>query len=143
MMYIVRMTNGDCVAAMAADERGARCIAMKLRLDETAEVASIRRIDSFAVQFTPTEDGSLEATHWDDATLDGILANEYPLLRKAFQRANAEPLLPKRDSTEPAMERLHSAYERNLDGIREGLRQELQRSGTPQFVGKSKAAHRR
>ncbi len=143
MMYIVRMTNGDCVAAMAADERGARSIAMKLRLDETAEVASIRRIDGFAVQLTPTEDGSLEATHWDDATLDGILAHEYPLLREAFQRANAEPLLPRKDSPEPAMERLHSAYKRNLDGIREGLRQELQRAGTPQFVGKSKAAHRR
>jgi len=140
MLYIVRLTNGDCVVAMAADEGGARHIASKLNLDEAAEVATIRQLDTLGIQFSPTEDGSLEVTHWDDATLDNILAHEYPLLNQACQRANAEPFLPASNPHDSAVSQLRAAYERNTDIIRQGLRQELQRSTRSQDSTKTNAA---
>jgi hypothetical protein len=135
-MFIVRLTNGDCVVTTASDERIAGIVALKLCLDPSAEIATIRALDSFAVQLTPTDDGSLEAAHWDDATLESILAHEYPLLREAYNRANAEPLMlaAKAGATQngsakdaSAMSQLHAAYQRNLETIREGLGRELQR----------------
>jgi len=143
MLYILRLTNGDCVVAMATDDYSARQIALKLPLDEAAGVAMIRRLDRFAVQFSPTEDGSFEVSHWDDATLDGILANEYPLLNEACQRANAEPFLPARNPDESVVSQLQAAYERNTEIIRQGLRRELQRSSQPEVSMKSKAAQAR
>lgn len=143
MMYIVRLTNGDCVVVLAADDSNARAIALKLSLDETVEVASVRPLDHFAVLFSPKEDGSLEAAHWDDATLESILANEYPLLSEAYRRANAEPLLPISNSGEAAMPQLQAAYERNVDLIRQGVEREMQRHIQPALLSKSKAAQSR
>jgi len=143
MLYVLRLTNGDCVVAMAADEYGARHIATKLNLDEIAEVATIRQLDTLGIQFSPSEDGSLEVTHWDDATLDSILANEYPLLNQACQRANAEPFLPAPNPDDSVVSQLKAAYERNKDIIRQGLRQELQRSGQAQAPTRTNAASNR
>jgi hypothetical protein len=141
MLYILRLTNGDCVVAMAADERSARRIAMRITTrDEAPEVATVRGLDTFGVRFSPTEEGSLEATHWDDATLDGILATEYPLLNEACQRANAEPFLPAANLSEPVLSQLKDAYERNTDIIRHGLQQELQRCTPADIAIKIKAA---
>lgn len=142
MIFVVRLTNGDCVVAMAADERGARESALKLCLDDGVEVASIRPLDSFAVQFTPTEDGSFEATHWDDATLQNILAHEYPLLHEAYQQANAESLMPAAQNIDKSsLPQLRAAYQRNLEKIREGLGRELQRP-VERLESQSKAARR-
>jgi hypothetical protein len=128
MIYILRLTNGDCVVAMAADERGAHQVAMRITtLDEAPEVATIRRLDTLGIRFSPTEDGSLQVAHWEDATLDNILANEYPLLNEACRRANAEPFLPAANLSEPVLPQLEDAYERNTNIIRDGLQQELQR----------------
>jgi hypothetical protein len=140
MLYILRLTNGDCVIAMAADERSAREAAAKLSLDEAAQVATVRRLDAFGVQLYPTEDGSLEVGHWDDATLDGILAHEYPLLNQAYRRAIAEPFVETPSPQEPVLSLLRAAIERNTDIIRQGLRQELQRSIPAEVSTKSKAA---
>ncbi|MFZ1009901.1 MAG: hypothetical protein WAN65_23895 [Candidatus Sulfotelmatobacter sp.] len=141
MIYILRLTNGDCVVAMAADESGARRVAMSITtLGAAPEIASIRRLDTFGVRFSPTEDGSLEVTHWDDETLDSILANEYPLLNEACQRANAEPFLPAANLAEPVLSQLKDAYERNTDIIRQGLQEELQRYAQPNAAIKTKAA---
>jgi hypothetical protein len=142
MIYILRLTNGDCVVAMAADESDARRVAMRITtLEGVPEVASVRKLDAFGVRFSPTEDGSLQVTHWDDATLDSILANEYPLLNEACQRANAEPFLPAANLAEPVLSQLKDAYERNTDIIREGLQQELQRYAHPDAAAvKTKAA---
>ena len=141
MIYILRLTNGDCVVAMAADECEARRVAMRITaLEGAPEVASIRRLDTFGVRFSPTEDGSLEVTHWDDATLDSILANEYQLLNEACQRANAEPFLPGANLSQPVLPQLEDAYERNTDIIREGLQQELQRYAQSGAAVKTKAA---
>ncbi|MGO8796419.1 MAG: hypothetical protein ACLQLC_16480 [Candidatus Sulfotelmatobacter sp.] len=143
MMFIVRLTDGNCVIAMAADERSAGESALKLSLDKAAEVATIRPLEGFAVQLTPTEDGSLEATHWDDATLESILAHEYPLLNEAYRRANGEPLMPAAQKIdESSLSQLHAAYQRNLEKIREGLGRELQRPVEAELVRKSKALRR-
>jgi hypothetical protein len=127
--------------AMAADESGARRVAMSITtLGAAPEIASIRRLDTFGVRLSPTEDGSLEVTHWDDETLDSILANEYPLLNEACQCANAEPFLPAANLAEPVLSQLKDAYERNTDIIRQGLRQELERYSRPEAAIKTKAA---
>jgi hypothetical protein len=127
MLYILRMTNGDCAITMAADESGASAVARKLMLEEPIEIATVRPLNSFGVRFSPAEDGSFQAVHWDDATLDGILANEYPLLNEAYGRANAEPLLPTPRRDESLLCQIRTAYARNIDIIREGVRLELQR----------------
>jgi hypothetical protein len=140
MLYIVRLTNGDCVVAMAADERSARETAVKLSLDEAAQVATVRRLDGFGVQLYPTEDGNLEVGHWDDATLDGILANEYPLLNQAYRRAIAEPFVETPSPQEPVLSLLKAALDRNTDIIRQGLRLELKRSIQAEVSTTTKAA---
>jgi hypothetical protein len=141
MIYILRLTNGDCVVAMAADECGARQVAMRITtLDEAPEIATIRKLDTFGVRFSPTEDGSLQVNHWEDATLDSILVNEYPLLNEACRRANAEPFLPVANLSQPVLPQLEDAYERNTDIIRQGLQQELQRYAQFDAAIKTKAA---
>jgi hypothetical protein len=142
MMFILRLTNGDCVVTMAADERSARETARRLNRseDDAAEVASVRRLDSFAVQFSPTEDGSLAVAHWYDATLDSILASEYPVLNEAYRRANAEPFLPTANPQEPALSQLKTAHNQNTEIIREGLRLERQRFSQAEVSTRSKTA---
>ncbi|MGA7947702.1 MAG: hypothetical protein WB991_21770 [Candidatus Sulfotelmatobacter sp.] len=44
MLYILRLTNGDCVITLAADERSAHETAKKLSQDEAADVATVRRL---------------------------------------------------------------------------------------------------
>jgi hypothetical protein len=126
MLYVLRLTNGDCFVTLAADEQSARQIA-KLKLDPFIEVVTVRPLVSFAVQLAPTEDGSLEISQWDDATLDNVLASEYPLLHEAYLRANAQPFLESFDSEEPLFSQLHAANDRNTEIIREGLRREREK----------------
>ncbi|MGA7402583.1 MAG: hypothetical protein WCC99_14805 [Candidatus Sulfotelmatobacter sp.] len=127
MLYILRLSNGDCIVAMAADERSALETTKRLSQDASADVVAVRPLDGFAVQFSPTEDGSLEVAHWDDATLDNILASEYPCLNEAYRRANAEPFRKPSDPEEPILSHLKSEHERNIEIIRAGLRLELER----------------
>jgi predicted secreted Zn-dependent protease len=141
MFYVARLTDGSCAIVMAADDSSARHSAAKFVRNAEAEVATVRALDHFAAQFFPTEDGGLEITNWDAATLESILANEYPCLKEACRSANAEPLLPARDTTQPALRQLQAAFERNSQIIRQGLQQELERS-KPAVPNKSKAAQR-
>jgi len=127
MLYILRLANGDCIVTMAADERSAVETAKRLSHDAAAEVVAVRPLDGFAVQFSPTEDGSLEVAHWADATLDNILASEYPCLNEAYRRANADPFRKASDSEEAILSHLKSEHDRNTEIIRAGLRLELER----------------
>ncbi len=138
MLFILRLTTGDCVVATAADEPGARETAANLIQGDAAEVASIRRLESFAVRFSPTEEGSLDVAQWEDATLDGILASEYPILNEAYRRANAMPFLQTANPQEPVFSQLKAAHERNTEIIRQGLQRERQRFGETE--SRSKAA---
>ena len=139
MLYIVRMTSGDCVVVMAEDERGAGQIALQLRMDQNAEVAAIRQLDRFAVQLSPREDGSFEISHWDGETFAGILANEYPLLNEAYKRANAQPLMPERSPETSALSQLGAGYEKNNEIIRDGVRRELGKGKVTEITTKPKA----
>jgi hypothetical protein len=146
MLYILRLTNGDCVLALAADECSARQTAAKLSCEEGAQVTTVRTLDNFALQLSPTEEGTLEVAHWDDAALDGILASEYPLLFEAYCRANAQPLLTAAPSEEKNMAHLEAAYEQNTEIIRQGLRSERQRyrhGAPPEQPPKAKSARAR
>ena len=137
MLYILRLTDGDCIVVLAPDEQTARQAAAKLNTDEATNVATVRPLDNFGLRFSPTEDGSLEASHWDDATLDGILASEYPALNEAYRRANAAPFA-KAPAAEPILPHLKSEFERNMEIIREGLDLERRRFN-PSVRTKSKA----
>jgi hypothetical protein len=126
MLYVLRLTNGDCFVTLAADEQSARQIAV-LTLDPSIEIVTVRPLASFLVQLTPTGDGNLEISQWDDAALDNILANEYPILHQAYLRANSQPFLEAFDSEEPLFSQLHAANDRNTEIIREGLRREREK----------------
>ncbi len=140
MLYILRLTNGECIVVLADDEMSARAITARFTSNEGAAVASVRRLEGFAVQFSPTDEGSLAVSDWDDTTLDDILTCEYPLLNEAYRRANAEPFLQSPNRHEPIFSQLRAAHERNTEIIREGLRQERQRSGQGDVSTRSKAA---
>lgn len=130
MLYILRLTDGDCVVTLAADEQGAREAARKLIYDEATSVVSMRPIENFAVRFSPTEDGSLQAEEWNGCALDEILATEYPLLYGAYCKANAIPFTQPAESDEPILMHLESQFERNTEMIRSSLVQERQRFRT-------------
>jgi hypothetical protein len=135
MLYVLRFSNADCVVALADDEEGARQIAEKLLVGKLAEIVSIRALPGFAVQLSPTDDGSLQLEQGEENSLDNMLATEYPQLEAAYRRANAEPLAQTSDLKEAAIPSLHAAYERNKDITREGLRLERERLSHPQEAG--------
>ncbi len=127
MLYILRLANGDSVVALAADEDCARQTALQLLPEHSAEVSTVRRLEDFAIQLSPTVEGSLEIALWEDAALDGILAAEYPALYAAYQRANAQPFTDASAAGTPSIERLRAWHEGNAEIIREGLRRERER----------------
>ncbi len=138
MMYVMRLMNGDCVIASAHNEQSARDFADHLGIDDAQPVVSIRELSRFGVRFSPDDQGSLEVHSWDDAALDDILANEYPVLNDAFRRANAVPLMAATGSTESSMLQLKHGYEANTAIIREGLRLERKRlSSEPALKARS------
>jgi len=144
MLYILRLSNGNCVVTLADDELSARQSAEKFGREHTAEVVSVRRLDSFAVQLSPTDDGSLELAEWEDSTLDEILASEYPRLKEAYRRANAEPFSKPAhsaasNSAASSLEALRNWHEANAGIIREGLQFERDRF-SPQEQEKAAAA---
>jgi len=142
MLYVLRLTSGDCIVAAAADERSARDLAASLGLDQGETIASVRPLSNFAVRLSPTDSASLEVNSWDDSTLDDILVNEYPLLNQAFRLANSVRFIPLPDSTRPQIEQLKEAHENNTEIIREALRQELDRLKSQATVRIPKAARK-
>jgi hypothetical protein len=133
MLYIVRLTKGNCVVLLAPDEPSARAAATQMNNDE--KVASVRPLENFQVQLCPTEDGTLEVLQWDDSVLDAILEHEYPLLHDAYREANALSFEKPADD-EPAILRLNTEFEHNTEVMRHALRQERKR-----FSPKADSAH--
>ena len=125
MLYILRLTNGDSIVLLAPDEQAARRSASQLDRLRGENIVSVRPLDSFEIKLSPTEDGGLEITSWNDAALDSILANEYPALFDSYQRANAHPFA--RSGSEPPLQHLEAEFERNAEIIRQALAQEIQR----------------
>jgi hypothetical protein len=145
MLYILRLASGNSMLVLAADKRRAREIAAKLHRGESDEVTTVRCLNTFAVQLSPTEDGSLEVAQWDDETLDGILESEYPHLYEAYLRANAEPFRPPSDPKLSAVAQLDvaqlkGAYDRNIEIIRKALQLERKRLRHVEVSPKSSSA---
>ncbi|HEY3974345.1 MAG TPA: hypothetical protein VGM18_15170 [Candidatus Sulfotelmatobacter sp.] len=142
MLYVLRLTSGDCIVTAARNEVNAREQASSLGLEAGESVASARPMSRFALRLSPTDNGSLEVNSWDDSTLDDILMNEYPLLNKAFRTANSVRFMPSPNSQKPLLEQLRDAHEQNLEIIRKGLHQELERLVQESAVSARKAARK-
>jgi hypothetical protein len=147
MLYILRLTDGNCLVVLAANEASARQIAGKVTLGSAADVVTVRRLQDFAVLLCPTEDGSLEVSQWDDTTLDKILATEYPSLNDAYRAANSQRF-EKPSGRASNLEALNTWHEKNLGGIRQGLeieRKKFQRKPeeVPRRAPKAKSARAR
>ncbi len=126
MLYILRLTTGNCIVVLASDEQNARRSASQCDSLHGESIVSIRALDEFEVKLSPTEDGSLEVAGWNDGVLNSILENEYPLLYDGYRRANAQPFAA-RDPQTPPMQHLCAEFERNTEIIREALIQECGR----------------
>jgi hypothetical protein len=127
MLYVLRLSTGDCILVEAPDQSIARDFALGYRLEEGESVVSVRPLPRFAARFSPNDSASLDVNSWDDATLDDILAHEYPLLNEAYRQANSTPLMEAASVNRDTLNQLKDAHEKNLEIIRRGLRLELQR----------------
>jgi hypothetical protein len=121
MLYILRLTNGNCLVVLAANEPAARRIAGKVTLDSAGDVVTVRRLQDFAVLLCPTQDGSLDVSQWDDTTLDNVLATEYPSLNEAYRAANSQCFEKPSGAPASNLEALNSWHEKNLGIIRQGI----------------------
>jgi hypothetical protein len=127
MLYVLRLSSGDCIVTAAESESRARQSATELGLEEGETVASVRALAELTVRLSPTDSGSLDVNSWADATLDDILTHEYPILNEALHKANSVAFMPPPNSNRPLFEQLKEAHEQNTEIIRKGLQVELQR----------------
>lgn len=111
MLYVLRLSTGDCVVTAAEDEHMARSLAGSLDLAHGEEIASVRPLSRFALRLSPTDAGSLDVNSWDDSTLDDMLAHEYPILNEALRSANSSRFIPRSASDKPVLDQLKQAYE--------------------------------
>jgi len=139
MLYVLRMTGGDCVVLTASDENQARELAGNFGLEGGEGIVSIRPLSDFGVRLSPNESGSLDVNCWNDATLDDILSHEYPALNEALRTANSVRFMPSPNSDQPLVIQLREAHEKNTEIIRQGLQDEQLRLST---TGKKQTASR-
>lgn len=140
MLYVLRFGKGDCAVVSACDEQSARELAHQLGMEDHDTPVSVRELGSFAVRFSPNEEGSLEIRCWNDSTLDDILVHEYPILRDAFRAANAVSFMPAAEAGQAFAAELKRAYEQNVGIIRKGLLQEKHRFDSDPVLKSRKAA---
>jgi hypothetical protein len=126
MLYILRLTNGDCIVLLASDEQDARRSASRRDSLQGEGIVSIRPLDEFEVKLSPTEVGGLEIAGWNDGVLNSILANEYPLLYDGYRHANAQPFAARNPQTTP-LQHLRAEFEKNTEIIRQALVRERSR----------------
>jgi hypothetical protein len=130
MLYLLRLTSGDCIVTEAHSEIGARAFASTIGLQDGESIATLRALPRFGVRLSPTEEGSLQVESWDDATLDDVLEHEYPILNDAFRKANSVRFMPQSNPQKPLLNQLRNAHEQNAEIIRKGLREEQRRFAT-------------
>ena len=140
MLYVLRLSSGDCIVAAAEDESSARGLAGVLGLQADETIATVRTLSGFAVRLSPTDSGALEVDSWDDATLDDFLVHEYPLLKEALHTANSVRFMSAHDPTKPVLEQLREAHAENVKIIREGLHRERARLNSTTVPEKRRAA---
>lgn len=140
MLYVLRLSSGDCILAAAEDEISARALASTLGLQADETVATVRALPGFGVRLSPTDNGTLEVDSWDDATLDDFLVHEYPLLNEALHTANSVRFISNPDPTTPVLDQLREAHAQNVKIIREGLQRERARLNSTALPEKRRAA---
>jgi hypothetical protein len=86
-IYVLRLRDGNCIVVSADTEERARQGAKTLAGDE---IVSARRMDSFAVQFTLTDEGDLQGLLLDKPTVSELYQHEYPMLGAARAQSYAE-----------------------------------------------------
>ena len=87
-LFVLRLRDGNCVVVAAEDEAGARQRAKDLRTD--VEIATVRKLESFAAQFLLTDDGELKSILLDEQTLADLRVHEYPMLNSARTQSYAD-----------------------------------------------------
>ncbi len=86
-IYVLRLRDGNCIFVSAETEPQARQAAKTLAGDE---IVSIRMMNSFAVQFSLTDQGDLCGTLLDKQTVSELYQHEYPMLSAARAQSYAE-----------------------------------------------------
>lgn len=79
-IYVLRLRDGNCVVANAADEDHARKAVEPLA---ASEVVTVRELDAFVAQFVLSDNGALIATLLDKETIADLHQHEYPMLKAA------------------------------------------------------------
>ena len=142
MLYVLRLSGGDCIVTAAEDEISARGMASSLGLEGGETIASVRPLSDFAVRLSPNVDGSLDVESWDDSTIDDLLVHEYPQLNAALREANSVQFMPPPNPGRSVLDQLRKAHEQNREIIRRGLQLEQQRLKTESFVERRKATRK-
>ncbi len=137
MLYILRLSSGNCIVVIASNAQKARSSVRQLDSLHGESVVSIRRLEGFEIKLSPTAEGSLEIIGWNDTALDSILANEYPVLYDAYRRANAQPFAAAAPGT-PPLQHLRIEFQRNTEIIRAALGEEQRRLAKGRHVTKDR-----
>jgi len=140
MLYVLRLSTGDCIVAAADDESSARELAAGSGLQADEIIVTVPALSRLAVRLSPSDNGTLELDSWDDATLDDFLAHEYPLLNEALHRANSVRFMSPPDPNTSLLGQIREAHAQNVEIIREGLQRERARLSPASMTEKRKMA---
>lgn len=99
-IYVLRLRDGNCIVANAADEDHAR---KSMKPLAASEVVTVRELDAFVVQFVLNDNGELSATLLDQETIADLHQHEYPMLKAANAQSYADFGVSETDSKTEAV----------------------------------------
>ena len=99
-IYVLRLRDGNCIIADAANEEQARTSAKPL---VASEVVTARELKVFVVQFTLSDEGELSGILLDKNTVGDLHDHEYPMLGAANAQSYADFGVSETDSKTDAV----------------------------------------
>ena len=130
-IYVLRLRDGNCIVANAADEDHARTSVKPLA---ASEVVTVRELDTFVAQFVLNDNGELSATLLDMETIADLHQHEYPMLKAANAQSYADFGVSETDSktdtvrfSSPARRHAQAWDERDKQIVRYAVEQERSR----------------
>src|SRR6476660_5679904 len=130
-IYVLRLRDGNCIVANAADENHARTSVKPLA---ASEVVTVRELDAFVAQFVLNDNGELSATLLDMETIADLHQHEYPMLKAANAQSYADFGVSETDSktdtvrfSSPARRHSQEWDERDKEIVRYAVEQERSR----------------
>lgn len=130
-IYVLRLRDGNCIVANAADEDHARTSVKPLA---ASEVVTVRELDTFVAQFVLNDNGELSATLLDMETIADLHQHEYPMLEAANAQSYADFGVSEADSktdtvrfSSPARRHAQEWDERDKQIVRYAVEQERSR----------------